>query len=97
MVFKVQANLKAISLLIITTVFVLSLPMISMSESFIPTSGTCGSTADWSCSGGVLTITGDGAIDDYTETTMPWYSIKDSIESAVISEGITRIGEYAFY
>ena len=28
---------------------------------------------------------------------MPWYSIKDSIESAVISEGITRIGEYAFY
>ncbi|MCC8101643.1 MAG: leucine-rich repeat protein [Clostridiales bacterium] len=46
---------------------------------------------------GVLTLTGSGAMTDYTYETykeVPWYGY--SIGQIVISEGITHIGDYAF-
>ena len=50
---------------------------------------------------GVLTFSGAGAIPDYGYesglTTAPWGAYADSILSAVIGDGITAIGNYAFY
>ena len=60
------------------------------------TSGKCGSNATWKLEGGVLTISGTGAISDYDEEYAPWYDIRDSITSVVINSGITRIGNEAF-
>ena len=67
-------------------------------------SGTCGATdheADvtWTLScDSVLTISGTGAMKDWTtSTTIPWDSYKSSIKTVVINDGVTNIGGYAFY
>ena len=63
------------------------------------TTGDCTWTLD---DYGTLTISGNGAMGDYSErysddiwfTTAPWGA---SIKSVVIEDGVTSIGEYAFY
>ncbi|MBQ3078961.1 MAG: leucine-rich repeat protein [Clostridia bacterium] len=69
-------------------------------------SGSCGSAAEWSLdSNGTLTISGSGEIKDYSLvyssggyiTDAPWGNFIGSIGSVVIKEGITAIGDYAFY
>lgn len=61
-------------------------------------SGQCGSELSWSLSAGTLTITGSGAMDEYNEFTMaPWYTLRDEILRLVLPEGLTTIGEMAFY
>ncbi|MBR5460168.1 MAG: leucine-rich repeat protein, partial [Clostridia bacterium] len=45
-----------------------------------------------------LTVKGEGAIPDYTRTeTAPWYEHRKEITSVVVEEGVTSIGNYAFY
>ena len=64
------------------------------------TSGTCGKTysaCHWSLTNGVLTISGNGAMQNYDYNTFPWYSEKSSITSVVVQKGVTSIGDYAFY
>ncbi|MDR1404527.1 MAG: leucine-rich repeat protein [Candidatus Methanoplasma sp.] len=65
--------------------------------------GTSGSIT-WDLTDGVLTISGTGDMDDYArvpstpdETTVPWWNEKDSIQVAVIEEGVTSVGAYAFH
>ena len=60
-------------------------------------SGTCGKKAKWSFLNGTLTVTGSGAMYDYTEGKQPWNSISSSVERVVVEKGITSIGNYAFY
>lgn len=55
----------------------------------------CGDDLVWSYADGVLTIAGSGPMDDY-ETEAPWAEHKDEIEKVVL-EGVTYIGERAFY
>ncbi len=43
-----------------------------------------------------LTITGTGAMADYTSNTMPWYSQISQITKVTIGSGVTTIGDYAF-
>lgn len=62
------------------------------------TSGSCGAGLNWSLSGGVLTITGSGAMTDFPESTMaPWYQSRNDINSVVLPSGLTTIGNLAFY
>ncbi len=59
------------------------------------TSGTCGNNLTWVLDGGALTISGSGAMDDYTiSSSVPWGT---SITSVKLGNGITSIGENAFY
>ncbi|MBQ5404393.1 MAG: leucine-rich repeat domain-containing protein [Bacteroidales bacterium] len=62
------------------------------------TSGTCGENATWVYdeSMHILTISGTGEMSNYSSAPAPWNNIKDNIQTVVISEGITSIGEYAF-
>lgn len=68
------------------------------------TSGTCGAEGDgsnlrWSLSGGVLTISGTGAMKDwefYGNNVSPWKESKDQITRVVIKSGVTSIGNNAF-
>ncbi len=61
--------------------------------------GTCGDNLTWNLDdGGVLTISGTGAMDDYTASSgTPWYDDYDSIVSVVVEDGVTSVGNYAFY
>ena len=62
-------------------------------------SGTCGDNVTWTLntSTGALTITGTGAMTDYTNSSpAPWYSYRSSITSVSIGCGVTRIGNNAF-
>lgn len=47
---------------------------------------------------GLLTISGKGQMEDFQYTDyVPWSEYKDIIKSVDISEGVTSIGQYAFY
>ena len=60
--------------------------------------GTCGSLT-WTLSkDGELTISGEGAIPDYSDTQgQPWAAYRTLITRVVISQGVTGIGKNAFY
>lgn len=72
-------------------------------------SGVCGDNGDnltWTLdSEGTLTISGTGKMKDYFAFMMensessptPWYNKKEQITKIIIDDGITHIGDYAFY
>ena len=63
----------------------------------VPITGAVNDKISWSLSGGKLTISGTGAMPDYTETAaLPWYNYISQITSAVIEDGITYVGERSF-
>ncbi|MBQ3192142.1 MAG: leucine-rich repeat domain-containing protein [Oscillospiraceae bacterium] len=65
---------------------------------FAAESGTCGENLSWTFSDGTLTITGSGAMKDYSEHSMPpWYSFRNQILYLSLPAGLTRVGDLAFY
>lgn len=68
--------------------------------------GNCGAEGDnlqWSYANGTLTITGSGAMADYTfddasySPKTPWKQYLNSITAIELPDGLTYIGTYAFY
>lgn len=60
--------------------------------------GVCGNGLTWSVDGGVLTVSGSGVMEDYLSgEDIPWLTYADSITSVVIEEGVTAIGNKAFF
>ena len=61
-------------------------------------SGSCGGSAEWSLTeDGTLTISGTGAMENYSDkSAQSWYGHADAINSVIISDGITHIGKRAF-
>ena len=62
-------------------------------------SGFCGTDVSWSFdeTSGELSITGTGAITNYTnQTFVPWRRYCEQITTITIAQGITEIGNYAF-
>ncbi len=60
-------------------------------------SGTCGENLTWDLTNGVLTISGTGAMNDYSYYgDAPWYDNRENISQVVINDGVTSIGNYAF-
>ena len=80
---------------------------------YVVDSGTCGDTAAWVLtSDGTLTVSGSGDMDDFNYSygtswfylysseiysNMPWSDYRTSITDVVVEEGITRIGNCAFF
>ncbi len=67
-------------------------------------SGSCGSNVNWEYNetSKTLTISGTGAMSHYSQTTMlaPWVAnenIKTNLEKVIINDGVTWIGNYAFW
>ena len=62
-------------------------------------SGSCGENVTWTLTAdGTLTISGTGAMTDYTyDSRSPWYSCRAYIKRVVIQQGVRAIGDYAFY
>ena len=59
-------------------------------------SGTCGDNLKWTLSSGTLTISGAGAMMNYSWDSAPWYSYRESIKTVIIEDGVTSIGSTAF-
>ena len=58
----------------------------------------CGENVTWTLEGGTLTISGTGAMYDYnSRQNVPWYNSRTNITTVVIEEGVTTIGDLAFY
>lgn len=55
----------------------------------------CGEDMTWEFSGGTLTVTGSGAMDDF-ESEAPWSAHKNEIKRVVLSGSISYIGARAF-
>ncbi len=45
----------------------------------------------------LLAVVGEGDMKDYTNRNQPWRTARTSITEVVVDEGITAIGNYAFY
>ena len=65
-------------------------------------SGTCGENLTWKLTNdGTLTISGSGTMDEYTlgSSTAPWCApaLQTLPKKLVLEEGVTSIGDYAFY
>jgi uncharacterized repeat protein (TIGR02543 family) len=76
-----------------------ALPPEDESDEPAASSGSCGDDLTWSLSNdGVLTISGTGAMEDYTSSSpAPWNDDRASIKRVVINSGATTIGSAAFY
>ncbi|MBR4282246.1 MAG: chorismate synthase, partial [Clostridia bacterium] len=85
---------KVLSIILAVVMVVCALPF-SLTASAEVTSGTTGDCT-WTLDGGVLTISGNGAMGNYDSwsTYPPWGK---SITKVIIEEGVTNIGEYSFY
>ena len=60
-------------------------------------SGKCGDDLYWAYSNQEIKITGTGAMYNYTESTMPWTLLRDSIKTVRVgSQGVIGVGDYAF-
>ena len=66
---------------------------------YAASSGTCGDNLTWTLSdSGTLTISGSGDMTNFSSGDgSPWHSSCASIKAVVIQNGVTSIGNYAFY
>lgn len=65
-----------------------------------PESGNkCGDSLTWNLdTDGTLTVNGTGDMYDYSESNpAPWKDSIDQIKKIILSDGVTSIGNYAFY
>lgn len=95
--------MKRIKLLILLLAIVASTASAWAQE----TSGTCGDNLTWEYNAGTLTLSGTGAMYDYDvynsynndfSRAAPWMEhYLNQIQSVVVDEGVTQIGNYAFY
>ncbi len=65
----------------------------------ITASGTCGTSLNWTLDDeGTLTISGEGDMYNYSESKpAPWDSYRSSVYMLTLADGMTHIGDYAFY
>ena len=76
-------------------------PASSYTAEFAINQGFCGANGDnliWSldnCSH-ILTISGSGAMADYSGSNSPWYKSRTDIWKIVLPDGLTTIGNFAF-
>ena len=75
--------------------FLAFLPIVASADD----SGSCGANVTYTFveATGTLTISGTGAMTDYTSyLSVPWYSYSSKIKTVDIGNGVTSIGDYAF-
>lgn len=79
-------------LFVLVTILFMSINLLAQ------TSGTCGPNVTWALQNGVLTISGTGPMDNWNGFPfVPWNEVRSSITQVVIKNGVTNIGDYAFW
>ena len=93
---------RIFSLILALAMLCALLPQAALTASAATYSGSCGAAGDnltWSLDTetGLLTITGSGAMADYTYSNpAPWYDYRELITAISLPEGLISIGWYAF-
>lgn len=94
---------RFVSTLLIMVLLIVMLANTPLSA-FAASSGKCGDNVYYSLNNGVLTISGSGNMYDYhylpytAATNRPlWSSVQQRIQKVIIEDGVTSVGEYAFY
>ena len=78
--------------------FTFLLALMAGAGTLFAASGMCGDNLTWDLTDGVLTISGTGSMANWTGNPhAPWYADRTSIQSVVINEGVTSIGDAAFF
>ncbi|MBP3634698.1 MAG: InlB B-repeat-containing protein [Oscillospiraceae bacterium] len=87
---------RILSMLLAIVMVVGLVPGFSITAS-AATTGTTGEV-NWSFdeTTGTLTVSGTGAMADYTSGSQPWYAYKDSITTVIVEKGVTTISTNAF-
>jgi len=90
-----QLNIHRVFAALLAVLLVLtSIPAVSAAE----TAGACGENVQWTLSGGILTVSGTGPMDNYSKNSpAPWYDLRQQIRSVIIASGVTTVGSQAFY
>gem|GEM_PF-694964 len=61
-------------------------------------SGTCGENLTWTLDDeGTMIISGKGEMSFVYSSSAPWYSRRSLIKNVTIKNGVTSVGDYAFY
>ena len=86
---------KILSLAVVMAMLLSFMPVIAQAAA----SGKCGANLTWTLDdNGTLTISGEGAMTDWSSSSsVPWYSIRSSIKNVIIGNSVTSIGLCAFY
>ena len=73
----------------------ISLPLVASADK----NGKCGNNLTWNFeeATGTLTISGEGEMYNYNYDDTPWYSLNENIQTLTINNGLTSIGNLAFY
>ena len=84
-----------------TKLFTLFLALAASVGTILAESGTCGENLTWDLTNGVLTISGTGEMENYhiyydVAPESPWYNYRNSINTVIINNGCTSIGNFAF-
>ena len=89
----------AAALLMLPQLPVVTEPYGTVTVSAYTERGRCGENAYFTLdmNSGLLTIEGEGRIDDTAEYESAWNAWHRNIRNVVISDGITEIGSFAFY
>ena len=76
--------------------FLMAAMLLSVTSAFAQYSGTTGPLT-WKLNTGTLTISGEGAMPDYSVAESPWLEHRNYIYTVIIEPGVTRIGCFAFF
>lgn len=90
---------RILSVFLLLTMLATMLPLGALAaetEAVTREPGMCGDDLSWNYDGGTLTISGTGAMDDFTEGGAPWQEYEDSIRRIVFTGGVTSVGSFAF-
>ena len=89
---------RILSIILSIAVLIGIVPVMSLTVFAATTTGTTGDcTWSFDDTTGTLTVSGNGAMADYTNGSQPWYAYKDSIKTVIVEKGVTAVSEYAFY
>lgn len=91
---------RIISLLLALVLAATLLPVQAWGATVVA-SGNCGEQGNnvkWSLdSDGVLTISGEGKMRNYSSASTPWYNIRTSIKKVNMEGGVSSVGKHVFY
>lgn len=85
---------KLLTLVLTLCLLAAALPLSASAADY---SGSCGANLKWELSGDTLTISGEGAMNDYGNySEQPWWRHHGDITKIVVQSGVTYIGSSAF-
>lgn len=83
---------------LMSALLTLVLMVLGVTSALAAETGECGEGLAWKLEGGTLTITGSGEMTDFTEPDMaPWYPYRADILRLSLPDGLTSVGDIAFY